>query len=244
MTNDFPKFLKGSGEGRLKVYLGMAAGVGKTVAMLREAKRLRAEGIDVVSGIIETHGRAETAAEFAGLEIIPRRTIQYHGVSLQDDRPEFLIEDFELPNTRLGRTSDASVPSSAGWLSGKGQPAALSDHAGEPHEITTRVRDRLCMASDGAVGRFEFEYRLARVLGERHKASIVPEGGEHVWIRLSRHLGRRLCEHCGAIGLRNAVYPALICLHGAVLANCVLKHDISNRIHVPGGHREARRHLA
>ena len=77
-------FLKASKQGRLKVYLGMAAGVGKTVAMLREAKRLRAEGIDVVCAVVETHGRAETIAELAGIEVIPRRTILYKGVPLEE----------------------------------------------------------------------------------------------------------------------------------------------------------------
>jgi two-component system sensor histidine kinase KdpD len=84
VTDDFLKFLKGSREGRLKVYLGMCAGVGKTVAMAREAKRLQAEGIDVVCGLLETHGRAATAAEVEGLETIPRRTIEYKGVPFQE----------------------------------------------------------------------------------------------------------------------------------------------------------------
>ena len=55
--------------GRLKVYLGMAAGVGKTVAMLREGQREAAEGVDVVCGVVETHGRSETIAELAGLTV-------------------------------------------------------------------------------------------------------------------------------------------------------------------------------
>jgi two-component system sensor histidine kinase KdpD len=68
--------------GRLEVYLGMAAGVGKTVAMLREGKRLQAEGVDVACGVVETHGRSETMAELEGLVLVPRRTIQYRGVLL------------------------------------------------------------------------------------------------------------------------------------------------------------------
>jgi two-component system sensor histidine kinase KdpD len=70
--------------GRLKVYLGMAAGVGKTVAMLREGKRQAADGVDVVCGVVETHGRSETLAELEGLTVIPRRTIQYRGVPLEE----------------------------------------------------------------------------------------------------------------------------------------------------------------
>ena len=66
--------------GRLKIFLGYAAGVGKTFAMLEAAQQRRAEGVDVVVGYIETHGRAETEAKLAGLEVraapaggLPRR---------------------------------------------------------------------------------------------------------------------------------------------------------------------------
>ncbi|SRR5216684_2780439 len=60
-----------SGRGRLKVYLGMAAGVGKTVRMLDDAHTMRRAGIDVVVGFVETHGRAETAVRIADLEVVP-----------------------------------------------------------------------------------------------------------------------------------------------------------------------------
>src|SRR5215212_369426 len=70
--------------GRLKVYLGFAAGVGKTYDMLQEGHRLRKQGLDVVIGVVETHGRAETAALVAGLEQVPRRRIEYRGVSLEE----------------------------------------------------------------------------------------------------------------------------------------------------------------
>src|SRR3954471_19988119 len=70
--------------GRLKVYLGPAAGVGKTYAMLREGHRLRQQGVDVAVGIVETHGREETAEQVGDLEIIPPRTIEYRGVTLRE----------------------------------------------------------------------------------------------------------------------------------------------------------------
>ena len=70
--------------GRLKVYLGFAAGVGKTYEMLQEAQRLKRQGVDIVIGIVETHGRAETAALMEGLEQVPRRRIDYHGVTLEE----------------------------------------------------------------------------------------------------------------------------------------------------------------
>jgi two-component system sensor histidine kinase KdpD len=70
--------------GRLKVYLGSAAGVGKTYAMLREGHRLKQPGVDVAIGLVETHGRAETAEQIGDLEIIPPRVIEYRGVTLRE----------------------------------------------------------------------------------------------------------------------------------------------------------------
>src|SRR5262249_30743942 len=70
--------------GRLKVYLGFAAGVGKTYEMLQEAQRLKRQGVDVVIGVVETHGRAETAAQIGDLEQVPRRRIEYRGVVLEE----------------------------------------------------------------------------------------------------------------------------------------------------------------
>lgn len=70
--------------GRLKIYLGFAAGVGKTYEMLQEGQRLKRQGVDVVIGIVETHGRAETAALIEGLAQVPRRRIEYRGVTLEE----------------------------------------------------------------------------------------------------------------------------------------------------------------
>ncbi|MDB5641618.1 MAG: kdpD [Hyphomicrobiales bacterium] len=70
------------GRGRLKVFLGAAPGVGKTFAMLQGARRLAQDGVDVVIGLVETHGRSETADLLAGLEILPRRPVDHHGRAL------------------------------------------------------------------------------------------------------------------------------------------------------------------
>src|SRR5579885_2634088 len=72
------------GRGRLKVFLGAAPGVGKTFAMLSNAQARRAEGVDVVVGIVETHGRKETEALLRGLELTPRRRVAYKGRSLEE----------------------------------------------------------------------------------------------------------------------------------------------------------------
>ncbi len=70
--------------GRLKIYLGFAAGVGKTYDMLQEGNRLRRQGIDVAIGFVETHGRAETLAQVGDLEQVPRRRIDYRGIVLEE----------------------------------------------------------------------------------------------------------------------------------------------------------------
>ena len=71
-------------KGHLKIYLGYAAGVGKTYGMLEEARNLKNQGVDVVIGLIETHGRAETEALVKNLEIVPRRAVAYGGLELDD----------------------------------------------------------------------------------------------------------------------------------------------------------------
>ena len=83
-ADDFLRMIRRSQQGRLKVYLGYAAGVGKTYQMLQEAKRLQQEGVDVVVGLVETHGRAETAKLIEGLEVIPRFLQQHRGIIVEE----------------------------------------------------------------------------------------------------------------------------------------------------------------
>src|SRR5712692_999153 len=68
--------------GKLKVFFGATAGVGKTYAMLEAAHARRAEGVDVVVGWVDTHGRAETEVLLQGLEVLPRRPVEYRGTTL------------------------------------------------------------------------------------------------------------------------------------------------------------------
>src|SRR5215467_11762988 len=72
------------GRGKLKIFLGAAPGVGKTYEMLAAARRRKAEGIDVVVGLVETHGRVETEAQLVGLELIPRLKVEYKGRALEE----------------------------------------------------------------------------------------------------------------------------------------------------------------
>src|SRR5262245_34825639 len=70
--------------GRLRIYLGAAPGVGKTYDMLAEAHRRAQRGTDVVVGFVETHGRVHTADLLGGLEVVPRREIEYRGSSFTE----------------------------------------------------------------------------------------------------------------------------------------------------------------
>src|SRR5512139_1850434 len=80
----FLQLIRRSHRGKLKVYLGYGPGVGKTWQMLLEGHRLKQEGVDVVVGLVETHGRAETAKLLEGLEVVPRRKIHYRGISIEE----------------------------------------------------------------------------------------------------------------------------------------------------------------
>ena len=83
-AEDFLELVQKAKRGRLKLYIGFAAGVGKTYRMLEEAHALKARGVDVVVGFVESHGRKDTEALVTGLEVVPRRTIEYRGVSIEE----------------------------------------------------------------------------------------------------------------------------------------------------------------
>jgi len=105
---DFLELVERSRRGRLKLYIGFAAGVGKTWRMLEEAHALARRGIDVVGALIETHGRAETEALVRDLETVPRRRIEYRGVVVEEmdldavlvRHPTVAIVD-EIPHTNV-----------------------------------------------------------------------------------------------------------------------------------------------
>ena len=113
--------------GKLKIYLGYAAGVGKTYQMLTDAQDLHRQGHDIVIGYFEPHGRADTIAKTEGLEIIPRRKVEYRGTVFEEmdtdailaRRPEICVVD-EFPHTnvpgsaRIKRWEDVTVLLEAG----------------------------------------------------------------------------------------------------------------------------------
>jgi two-component system sensor histidine kinase KdpD len=83
-ADTFLRMIRRAQRGHLKIYLGYAAGVGKTYQMLLEGRRLKEEGIDVVIGLVETHGRIETERLLRGLETIPRRRQEYRGIAVEE----------------------------------------------------------------------------------------------------------------------------------------------------------------
>jgi len=93
---------------RLRIYIGAAPGVGKTYTMLQDAHGLRARGLDVVVGFVETYGRAETEAQIGDLEVVRRRAIEYRGVTMEEmdldailrRRPQVCVVD-ELAHTNV-----------------------------------------------------------------------------------------------------------------------------------------------
>src|SRR5438094_610632 len=107
-AEDFLELVERARRGRLKLYVGFAAGVGKTYRMLQEAHDLRRRGVDVVIAFIEPHGRAETSALIEGLEAIPRRRVDYRGVTVEEmdleavmlRRPTVAVVD-EIPHTNV-----------------------------------------------------------------------------------------------------------------------------------------------
>lgn len=110
----FLRLIRRSQRGKLKVYLGYGAGVGKTWQMLKEGHRLKNEGIDAVVGLVETHGREETAQLIEGLEVVPRRQVQYRGITIEEmdldavlaRRPEVALVD-ELAHTNVPGSKNA-----------------------------------------------------------------------------------------------------------------------------------------
>ncbi|HME70676.1 MAG TPA: histidine kinase, partial [Myxococcota bacterium] len=107
-AEDFLELVERLRRGRLKLYIGFAAGVGKTYRMLEEAHALGKRGVDVVVGFVETHGRADTAALVHGLEVVPRRVLAYRGMNVEEmdldaivaRRPEIAIVD-EIAHTNI-----------------------------------------------------------------------------------------------------------------------------------------------
>ncbi len=113
-ADSFLRLVRKAQRGRLKIYLGYCAGVGKTYQMLLEAQRFKEDGIDIAVGLVETHGREETECLLQGLEVIPRRRIVYRGIEIHEmdldaiiaRRPSLVLVD-ELAHTNTPGSRNA-----------------------------------------------------------------------------------------------------------------------------------------
>ncbi len=107
-ANSFLRLIQRSQRGKLKIYLGYCAGVGKTWQMLQEARRLKESGIDVVVGLVETHKREDTEVLLSGLEIMARKILMYRGIEITEmdidailQRRPFVVLVDELAHTNI-----------------------------------------------------------------------------------------------------------------------------------------------
>jgi two-component system sensor histidine kinase KdpD len=166
----FLKLIEKSRRGKLKIYIGHAAGVGKTYQMLEDAHLLKARGVDVVVGYVETHGRAETADKLGDLEVIPRRKIAYKGKELDEmdlpailrRKPEIVLVD-ELAHTNVPGTENEKRYQDVEDILDAGISAMTTvniQHFESVQEIVTRVTgvdvqervpDRLLRQADAVV---------------------------------------------------------------------------------------------
>ncbi|HEY7117286.1 MAG TPA: sensor histidine kinase KdpD, partial [Tepidisphaeraceae bacterium] len=112
--SSFLQVIRRSQRGRLKVYLGYGPGVGKTYQMLEEGHRLKDDSVDVVVGLVETHGRVHTQKLVEGLQVLARRRVEYHGITVEEmdldailaRKPEVVLID-ELAHTNVPGSRNA-----------------------------------------------------------------------------------------------------------------------------------------
>ena len=113
-ADSFLRLIRRSQRGKLKIYIGYAAGVGKTYQMLLDGHRMAADGISLAVGVVETHGRTETEALLSGLPVIPTRKVAYHEIFIEEmdidgilaRRPSVVLVD-ELAHTNVPGSRNA-----------------------------------------------------------------------------------------------------------------------------------------
>jgi two-component system sensor histidine kinase KdpD len=181
----FLRLIHRSRRGRLKVYLGYGPGVGKTYQLLLEGQRLKAQGVDVVAGFVETHGRAETASLLLGLDLVPRRAVVYRGVQLEEmDLPAILARAPEV--ALIDELAHTNLP---GGGNGKRYQDVQEVLAAGIHVITTVNVQHLESLYD----------TVERLIGVRVKERVpdwvIAEADEIVNVDLATEdLRRRLAE--------------------------------------------------
>jgi two-component system, OmpR family, sensor histidine kinase KdpD len=174
-----------SARGRLRVYLGMAPGVGKTYRMLEEAHRRRDRGTDVVVGFVETYGRRNTAALLDGLEIVPRARIEYRGVVVEEMDTQAVIDrhpDVALVD-ELAHTNAPGSPHEKRW-----QDVELILDAGI-HVVSTCNVQHIESASEAV------ETILGVPVRERVPDEVIRASDEVELVDMSPHALRQRMRH-------------------------------------------------
>jgi two-component system sensor histidine kinase KdpD len=174
-----------SSRGRLRVYLGMAPGVGKTYRMLEEGHRRLGRGTDVVVGFVETHGRSVVAGLIDGLEVVPRRRVDYRGVTVEDMDADAIIA--RAPTVALvDELAHTNIPGSA--REKRWQDVELIRDAGI-HVVSTMNVQHLDTVADA----------VATITGapidERVPADVLLGADEIELVDMSPHALRQRMKH-------------------------------------------------
>ena len=180
--------------GQLKVFLGASPGVGKTFTMLEAARAKRAEGLDVVVGVVETHGRAETARLLDGLELLPRASREYRGTLLEEfdldaalaRRPALLLVD-ELAHTNAPGSRHAKR-----WQDVEELLAERGDHFLEqllaPKKWSgTHVEVLECQKIERIERRWQFYCGAPNVQLRRESPALLESGKARKSLRVAHH---------------------------------------------------------
>jgi two-component system sensor histidine kinase KdpD len=197
-ANKFLRLIQRSARGRLKIYLGYCAGVGKTYRMLQEGQALKNDGIDVVIGFVETHGRADILRLLDGFEIIPRRIKEYKGMKMEEMDLDAVLA--RKPAVALiDELAHTNVPESR---NGKRYQDVQEIRAAGIHVITTLNVQHLESLYDTVE-------KLVRVkVRERLPDSVIAEADQIVNVDLTpEDLRKRLAE--GKIYKEDKIQSAL-----------------------------------
>jgi two-component system sensor histidine kinase KdpD len=227
------------GRAKLRVYIGAAPGVGKTFAMLEDARQLERQGIDVVIGLIETHGRADTAALLEGLEVVPRRKVPYRGVELEEmdveailrRRPAIVIVD-ELAHTNVPgsahekRYEDETLNDAVARVTGvtvrETVPDTFLDRADEVINVDVTVEELRSRLKQGKVYRPEkVEQSLANFFRKANLSALR----ELALRAVADEVGDKAASYREREGLEPALLPerVMVCLSSNVEAGRVLR---------------------
>jgi len=197
-ANKFLRLIQRSARGRLKIYLGYCAGVGKTYRMLQEGQALKNDGIDVVVGFVETHGRADIIRLLDGFEIVPRRVKEYKGMKMEEMDLEAVLA--RKPAVALiDELAHTNVPESR---NGKRYQDVQEILAAGIHVITTLNVQHLESLYDTVEKLVKVKVR------ERLPDSVIAEADQIVNVDLTpEDLRKRLAE--GKIYKEDKIRPAL-----------------------------------